>query len=378
MGSEAQGIAKALIFLALVALFIGLINPSGPVSPFQVLQDELSRGPEFPVYSNPFDPEVAIFSLLPIVKTGIDPGLDCPPDGSFSWQTYDNELSGAGTDCDPAYDGLDPVGCTFELAYLCVVTNDRDTTYIPINGTDVDTHPDGFSMPMDSLPFIADATNHPIITQVILVAECRTEETSEVAFALSFSGLSRIYHGVCPRFVSYTQLTFTDKQADVPISWGSWSKDSGGNSTTRVTAYKHCPPFDAHAAGVDPCSANSIVRITHLRIDIYYEVPPEDCSEGFFTDQVACAIGNFVKLMIKLVVAFVNALVFVILTVAAIAVYVISVILGVFFGIINTAIWFFAVPGAPSTVQALISAIFLGLVGYVIVLVVRLVRGSSP
>lgn len=80
---------------------------------------------------------------------------------------------------------------------------------------------------------------------------------------------------------------------------------------------------------------------------------------------VACQIGNAVTQFVNFMVGIGAGIVFVLSLIVGLFVFVVQLMVGVLVGFMGTLFYFFNLPGAPSFVQALIDAIF---VGFLIVL----------
>src|SRR5439155_22932749 len=113
-------LGKMLLGLGLIILIAGLLYP-GADAPWISFQNTLSNI-SWPVYNNPFSPQVIASELLPLDGfCYINPGA----------------VGGCNGNTTP------PVGCTFAQGQVCIQSDDENTSYVVIS---VDTGIAGFQV----------------------------------------------------------------------------------------------------------------------------------------------------------------------------------------------------------------------------------------
>lgn len=330
--SEATTIMKVVSFFGICALFISLLVTDArlpsTITSWDTLTTTVTAGINFPTFSNPFQEEFLYGTLKPIAN-----GFLVPDVGLL-------------------------FGCTLASFYSCLKSNDGDTSYWISNATagDISTVDTGGLSGIET------------VTRIVINVYCRATGTSALPFRItvitgaSYFLLPDVNQPLfCPASASYTRISIalpnTNPETNLVWDWvfiktnwefGIVSSDGSGNA----------------------------IRFTYMEAFVYVSTAPKCTAVSWWDDQ-ACQIGRLVNTIITGFQFIFNTISFVILSVIAVTVFMVQVVFAVFTGLIGTAQFFLAFPGAPVPVQAFIASVFIGFITFVIYLTAKLISGAG-
>jgi len=222
--------------------------------------------------------------------------------------------------------------------------------------------------------------NGPQLRKVQLTIMCLTEagtntSTAKLLFDWNTFGnpVPSSIDGDCKKGEEYSTIVLTDTfQSGLPDCAAS------------------CFPFTVtdHAYQADIISlaplfgvlGNPVVRISYIRIDVEFSTsancePPEG---AWFPalDEVACAIIGFGTFVWKGIQIIGSGIAFAILTLASVILFVGGIIVNILLGTVTVLGSLFAL-GAPSPAQEIIDVLVIAMAGFLVFVVVSLIRGTE-
>jgi hypothetical protein len=321
--AEIESVAKIVIVLGIVFLFVGLLYP-GQESGWTTFQTSIQS---FPQFDNPFNGDTYEIDVA-IIDDWVQGGTQYPASITDA---------GSVSHCDTS---ASPNGAT--EWYGCLLTQDSATSYVSTNATKTE-----FGM---SLSYITGASSDFPVLAFKITTECRSAtENSYVDYLFYNSG--------------------EVLQAEIPPGGFFCGYNTFQNVTVFAqfdTAYPTVADFNAGVFEVNPSAPTdySYIRITAI------VGGSKDCTGADTLTYIGCVIAGFFNAVIKALRFLLNGIVFIGLII-------------VYFGSIVAAFlvmvaFFFSVPGAPPIVQGLLSVFVVGALLLVGITIINQIRGASP
>ncbi|HKZ42784.1 MAG TPA: hypothetical protein VJ044_17605 [Candidatus Hodarchaeales archaeon] len=335
--AESHTIMKIVVGLGILVLLITTLTtptyvdePIPQDSSWNTFSNSLTNGPDFPEFDNPFTRYSSKGTALPDNPTN---------GGSPTLITF--------------------VGCNNETTDSmrpdCVNTQDGDESYVEfVNDTGF------FEFNWTRKDFFSFTGAE--IRKVILTVQCRTTNgTDAFNFGLVWGNNTGGPFQSCPRSEKYTDVLY---EFNTPTGYG--------NNPFEFT------PSDPRQAYLSSGGLGRVAtgRFTFIRIEVFVTDEVVCTATNWFNDQ-ACQIGRFVDTVIKGFLYFFNAVSYVLSSIGVALVWIGTVVVNLFIGLIGLFGAFFSVSGAPPLVQAIITMFFVGMVSFVIIFIVLILRGSG-
>jgi len=328
--SETSVVAKIILALAVIMLFVNLIMP-GQNPAWVGLQATLSTGLVLPTFTNPFD------------ETYFSPRTSIV-DEKVTIQSFEV---------------ISFVGCenTTTGRVACLNTKDGDSSYVRTNrGV--------FTWNWSASPGDLDNTK---IRRVRFTFLCLTEgnETAATTFGLNWGDALVASNLSCTIGDNYKTLTY-----DINTPTGIANPVSLFQTDAYIQIVETVAPYFP------------FIRFSYIEMEVSGEAQTAGCQapEGAWfpwADEIACAIGRFGDQVYKGVIFFVTGVIFVGQVIYALLSFIVLVIGGFLFGLVSSLGWLLAIPGMPSIAQGFITVIVLGMIGFILLVVLKVSRGSG-
>jgi hypothetical protein len=329
--AESNTLFRIVVILGFLFLLVGIGGSQalfpGSDAAWTSFRNSLSTGPQFPTFQNPFSTNYITAITVP-------------------------DRNGATSGHESVF------GCAAASYWMCLQSNDGDTSYVVLNNT-----VDGGSL--DAIHTSGYVNVHfnnltaGNVVSLVLTVWCRGIGNATRSQNAHVDGNRELYPTVsCPVSDTYQAIRITITQMP-PV----WKLSELNNASSGYTLAFQGP------AGK--------VRVTYMELQVGQDTGQTGDCVGNFFQVTGCQIGRFFTNFAKAIVFFFNGLVFIVASIVAILTFVISIIVGLFIGLFTTMGWFLAVPGAPPTVQGIIAAIFVGMIAWILYLILKTVRGTS-
>lgn len=340
--SETGTMVRIVMALGMLFIVMGLLNP-GDDAAWTEFQAATSVELVVPEFQNPFPSE---FLRAQLTSTN-----------------YSTSINAVGTNC--------AVGDFFSgyNASECV-----QPPYVDATGswyTDMITGVPPVAVAVMVLPDLPDytPTTVPHVASLVLHVVCRSQARVEIVASISGFGEAGEFS---KEFCSRTG-NFEDKQVSWKFNYNNtWNALDLGPGAINIRFFSNVDGLS------DP---TGFVDVAYVQLDIY-TTTQEDCyaPPGAWLpglDIFVCSISRTLTSIWQGFMYVINGVVWVIQTAVAVAAFVGRIVVSLFVAMITMVTLMFAIPGAPAIVQALIDIVLVGLIVFVLMTVVKLVRGSS-
>lgn len=353
--SETGTMVRIVMALGMLFLIMGLLNP-GDDAAWNNFQAATAQPVVIPKFDDPFQSRYAHVFSVNTFPTGSGVHLSTG-------------------DCD------DYVDCLRRLDDAFVIFATGDFEGIPVNFTADQSGADQF------------------VYSVIVRVSCFTvsfdedNPTKEMAIAIPLSVIPEAapININCP---IYTPIhpPFNPATEDLPVAIQtmtiSWAKET---STTSNIWGAVKDDAGVSIAAIDPKSGpdytsppnNFQVYLGYVAWEMFTAEDvscAEDTPEGAWfpwLDEVACNISRFTIEMVKGFLFIGRALWWVVSAAVAVVGFIGGVVVNLIIAVVTMLSLMFVIPGTPAIVQGLIDIILVGLIVFIVVTVVKLVRGSG-
>jgi len=326
--SEASSVAKIMIMIGIIFILVGALSP-GAADAWNAFASTVYTAPDIPEFNDPFvEDEFVTTQLTPDANSTI--GEDAPT----------------------------VVGCPANAYFMCL-WNFSSSSYI-----ELDTVETQFSVSMDMK---ALRPPREIVMVFLDVACYSTTNTSWAAFMVDEDGLIQYFFtGHCtPNTWRVTRERWEGLTAIDSIGYSTMFDE--GNGTEILF-------------GV----GNQTARISYLRVFLMISAETtcptfgDWWSIGDNLQVIGCQIGKFINTGVRMAFWVINAFVFIVQGMIAVATYIGAVIGALAVGIATSIVYLLTIPGAPVVVQAIIAAIFLGILIFLGIVVARIISSAIP
>src|SRR3972149_6831366 len=330
--SETAGVAKIMIMIGVIFILVGALSP-GAADAWASFSATVYTAPDMPEFNDPFvETDFATTQLT--------------PDGNSSWEP----------DAPPV------VGCPADAYYMCLWNHSRNNeSYIELDSLDFQ-----FSISMD-----VKALRPPreIVMVFFDVACYSSTNVSWVSFLRDESGLIEdFFQGHC-----------------TPNSWRVTRERWEGQTALGVGLPGYSTFFDQNGGmQILFAVANQTARLSYMRVILMMSTETtcptfgEWWSIGDNLQVIACQIGKFINTGVRMAFWVINAIVFVAQSIIAVGAYIGAVIGALAMGIATSIAYLLAIPGAPVAVQAIVAALFLGILMFLGIVVARIISSAIP
>jgi hypothetical protein len=331
--SETTRIFKTMIALGILVLLVNSLAESGlPGAPsafadWGAIQEHIETGVQWPEFFNPFEADTSSFTLIPI----------------------DNST--------PPNPPLSTTGCV--QYWRCVHDDDGTDSYATIDDNSLGGDTLDIEVRIGDLP--GDARTVDSMTYVIV---CRN-----VGPYIEHRGVAmNVNEGLNSptAFLPCSSEFFTLYTFSIPfpiINGPTWDQISGA---------------DNFVASLDDSGLGIVVDITFMAIQVdSHEDRGGTCATDPFGN-MGCQIARFIDTLGRGILFFINGIMWIATSIAAVAIFTGTITVVFFSAIINTAIFFLALPGAPPIVQAIVAIVFLALVVALLIDFIRIIQGFIP
>jgi len=324
--TNTQGVAKILLFLGTITLFLSSFMGSTNSS-WVGVQNAVSE--PFPIFSNPFDSK-SIVDLYP------------DNDGTVPPASVTNDDPTNVTNCD---DSSSPSSNWWG----CLLTKDAYISYDSTNNTH-------FQFNVSLTDTTGTDTTSSVVT-LLVQAECRTTNATPVNIKVDFyfapSDGSPFFefaqYMVCKPGAFANQTLRQDFTALPLPTVGQYS-----NSLVQLH------PVDIY-----------FVDFSYVHVTLSYT--STGCTSADALTYIGCLITQGLTFIFNIGMFIINGLFFL-----GSAIFWLVSIIGTFlYGVIATLAWLLAIPGTPVLVQGIISIPVIASMGYLILYIVELVRGMG-
>ncbi len=335
---EANTLARLVIALGVIFLFVAALYP-GSETGWNQFSESLG-GQNFPTFTNPFDASNLFATLYP-------GGPSTPP-------IYTGTAIGTNNGCADNNDDY----------WKCM----RD-----YNGTDSEESYLALTTPIDlifgaytNFFLTSDTGNGRFLQSITTDVWCQSSGTNEAI------GLDEVGY-IDEKNDGTDQNAFQNIQTSVqycPLSpkWGKISIDSTVTTQPNTGSDRR---FVLQLGTLENISGTEL-RISTVVVRMTFS-DATSCAGGDFFTNLGCQLSAIWDAIVKFFALIANGTIFG----GQVIAFVFSLIGGVLIGLFSSIAFFFAVPGAPSTVQAIISAIFVGILAWILYIILKTVRGTS-
>lgn len=324
--SEGVQLFKVIAMIGLFSLFIFAmsIDPGTGVSSISAwteLQNTMSAGVSWPVFNDPYIQRTVVQSLFP---------------------------DGVG----PQYDRVSATGCSDANYYLCVTSNDGNTTYLE------------FDLDVSFSVFLVNMTDPPegsydyLGVQVNAWCASGSGLTSEAHFGY---GNSTIDYATEKVICQAGNTSFGKVSLFLPDRSGvKWNRSLLNDLVLGMSSF----------AGEDDGTL-----VTFINAEVH-AVPVTVCTGNWF-EVTGCQLGQFVLSVFLFFLFIINAVVYILQVIVSVGAFVVALLVGISGGIFGTLTW---VTGNISNpfVFMIFSVVFIGFIVWFTYIAVKLIRGSGP
>jgi len=348
---EAAGLARSLMVLGAVFLLVGLLYP-GADAPWNAFVVTLS-GQTFPTFVNPFAVRLEQnFTLTP----DADNDADAPATSTdeFDTESVGTDRSACDTTSTPEDVGSFYWGCLTHVGtfggntQLNPLEPDANQTRVTILAGDPT-----FEVSLSTLPGGVPGDN--LISYVDVYYQCTSGSTGGVRpnFAFENSGGTSLPIGGIGEFLDCGSGYKTNRIRFLGQVTGLTNSDLS-NGFIRVES------------GGSPAGIIGTLQVSYLSVVVTYS-PAKECVD------IGCYLDQFAQFLIDFLVLIFNGIVFIV----EVIFFVGQLVLSFFTGIFGTLAFLFALPGAPLIVQGIIDVLLVGLIGYVVYALLKLLPFSG-
>ena len=375
--SDAMNLARIIVVFGILFVFVGLLYP-GQDAAWVSFRNTITLGPQLPAPpTDPYAAQTRSFTLTVIQNGTIEPvtsSVTPPGDSPVN-------------DC---YNTVTPENTQW---YNCVTDANGNRTSVNLNSAGGNSchgipwcSPGyAFSMNLSSIPPDVPASLYAI--RVNVAFECQRlilAYTGMVAFDFWRAGDSLSTDPVfavawlpghenpfnstygCPIGDTYPNPSnFTTLHAS-----NSFTLDFGVNAEIRVGNF-------SNAQMIVRLQDSGVVEFSYFLVTIDYLFARYDRSVDCGWD-IGCVLGQFFSWVADFLTFVVSNAIYFVQTLIAYIIFVFTAMGTFLFGLFTAISFFFAIPGLPGVAQALISAIFLGVLAFMTYVIIGLVRGSGP
>ncbi len=324
-------------------LLVGLLYP-GQDLVWTNFQTAINTSPQYPSFDNPFNLNAGSTTLLPIAAS-------LP----FSAPT---------------------VGCQNWTYYVCLQTIDGFTSYVKLQFVNAvgNCYTNGSNPPDRCGTAVVRAKGSIGYRAFVSAARynfyCRSTNSSNLGrFAFFVSNTNENSTFSCPFSTQFQPISFPSSviRTQKDGAGNYWSANFAGGWQIEMTLCGKTLACDSSFPNSGP------LEITAITLSIDWEEAATTCASF----DIACQTGRIADAIFKSILFVVNGVSFVITSIAITIGYIGTIIITLFFGVIGMLAFFLTLPGAPTIVQSIISAIVIGMVAFLLITVLIIARGSS-
>lgn len=343
--SEATTLVRLLAVFGVIALLVTVLAEGGlgpgPITAWTNLQTTVAAGVTFPTFSDPFLQNTA-YTIVP------DGQQFTSPKEAF--------------------------GCLDTEYWKCLTSNDGDASYVELskNASSATT----ITPTMQNLTSILD------IAFITLDVSCKSNgQTPNWLTEIGTTIFNNPYlpnpvhpEFPCPVGVYKTTTAISETSSFCDEALCYYNTNWNSSWVARIE-----PVLSAQSSSVA-----SPVDVSYVAITVYAR-GPSGCGPfgawyelGDNLQVVACQIGHFIDVVVKTVQWIFNGVVFVLQSVVAVLLFFSSVIIGTILGIVGVVTWMVTIPGAPESVRLIFGIFVASIIGGIVYIAARLLRGSGP
>lgn len=325
--SDQTTLAKIVIVLGVVFIMIGGMYP-GQDAGWNSLRKAISSGPVFPAFNNPFNQNFLAATLVSNASQG-----------TFTSVT----------------------GCPTTSYWQCIASNDGNKSYITLHDTFQQ-----FSYNLSAY----DPTGMEVTAATVDIW-CRSNQTQTFKIFVDSYRTDESYRFNCPvssdrQNASFSQVSFNLRPICGPLGTNTYCTWFSNNFTHQKIFILTEP------AGPNP---KGFTDFTYIQFNMYTN-RQTPCTGNSF-DAFGCQVSRFFIGIANGILFVINAVSFGVAVLYAIILFIGGIISGFLLGLFSTMSWFLAVPNAPAPIQGIFAALFIGLMGFLLVIVVKIVRGQQ-
>lgn len=308
----------------------------GTVSAWDDMTSTLETGVQFPVFIDPYAEGTLTLELVP---------------------------NGNGTVI--ARKSIATVGCDIGSYFECVTADDGADSYIhmvePTGSPDLSR----FQVALNDPP-----AGSRFLTGLQVNIECRGDPDRRILIGLDATpGGPSISMNVNPAYCAdtstFNRLDFFQGNDNNFFNWGNVSD-------LEISVFA----FDEEDTG-------GAVDVTFVSATIFFSTEFTGCEapDGAWfpwLDETACAIGQTGAAIWKGIQFFLNGAAFVLVSIGAIFGFVFAVVGGFLGGMMGVGSFFLNLPDTPAPVQAFFTFVFVAIIGGILFVIVKVVRGTGP
>jgi len=330
--SDSTFLLKCVIVLALLFILVAALYP-GEEGPWDDFTTALSDAPVFPTFG--FTASEASLTLIPVAN-----GTN-PPTTAFA-------EFGSGS------------GCSTAQWWGCIATQDSGDSYASNSG--INEAQSAFSV---KLPTFGVGDFH--ILNVTVEFQCYGNSGTPVRANFGFNATND-----------------TSQFGTAFMPGGEFCLIGTTNGWQNKTAYFifDIPPLEIPGQLVSLFSGSEMLISNEDSVDLFFsftKITVVYLIEHFSADvvcggfDVGCVLNQFFTWVADFALFLVSILIFV----AEFFMFVLGVLYAITIGFVATFTFFFSLPGAPAEAQAIISALFLGIVAFMSFILIKVVRGTG-
>lgn len=359
--SETGTMVRIVMALGLLFIVMGLLNP-GDDAAWQSFQESVGRPLNIPTFDDPFQERYPHYFSVKDDPTGA---------------ATPTVVSSLESPCD------DWENCLKRPDDAYVVYHIGNPGAVPLNFSADESGPDQFVYSLEiRVSCVTMAVgNDPAVRpdeMALYIPMSVIPEASPILINCPFTR-DRVSGGFgdmpAPSTVQFQTMTIPwGKETATSNIWGTL-KDDAGVAVAAVNP-RTGPDFTTPPGAY-------LVYFNYISFELY-SASQKSCNDSApegswfpWLDEVACSIGRFVIEFAKGFLFIGRALWWVISAIVAVVGYIGTVMVNLFVATIVMLGLMFAIPGAPSIVQGLIDIVLVGMMVFLIVNVVKLIRGSQ-
>ncbi len=349
--AHARSIAKIILVLGFLVLLINEIPGMPRNTAWENLESTLSHGPSLPaspVFGDPYTLSEHTLLLTVVGDSALKPYATTDTDAVPNCSTQFPYTAGA-------YWG-------------CVNSDDNSVSYASVSPACC-ANPYEFSVTLSTFSLGLGTNQHTDLIFVNVTYSCKAEGTSPSGAPFNFD----FFDGV-------TVFAHTDQGTGCVYTSGDGNPFRTFTATGDYRNGLEVTPFDiTKFSGTQLIAqvANTIVAdISYLAVRVTYMVENFDKTINCGTD-VACAIGQAWSWFSDFVRFVIGGFIFIFQYAAGIIIYFFSLISNFVIGLITAITFFFAIPGTPPIIQGIIDVFMVGMIGYLVIFLLGLIRGHN-
>ena len=354
--SDVSNIAKILIVLGVLSLVAGAMPGMPTNTAWSDLEATLSAGPNLPAspeFGNPYTLSTQYVDLSPASN-----GTYLPVNAI-----------GTGNGCNVT---TYPFNTSSPDWWRCVGSEDANASYLQITGASFEAS--RFSVTLDNFTVSVPTNGNIHLLSATLTYQCKADGAGPV------TTLFRLLFTTGPR--SGSEMNAGESTSACGLS--DW--------TTYTITADYSPGLNVSLIDPNELSGSELVVAlddtvstwySYVHVQIAYAVfqfTDRDCQADFPADaigQFACTVDQGIHWFGDFVLFLASGALFLIQYGAALLLYFFGLISGFVLGIVVSFTFFFSIPGAPPIVQGLMDIILIGMIGYVALTILRLLRGGG-